>query len=86
MLDGMRRTGELRSKAPIIPAAAATGLDTLKHWVRTATLRWHPDKFMASFGAKLHPDDRAAIVQRVHEIWHCLQQEMSMLASSMSCR
>ena len=86
MLDGMRRAAESSSQATNSQAKAGPELDTLKHWVRTATLRWHPDKFLANFGARLHPEDRQAIIQRVHEIWHCLQQEMSMLAASMSCR
>ena len=86
MLDGMRRAAETQGQACDSQAKASPELDTLKHWIRTATLRWHPDKFMANFGSRLQPDDRQAIVQRVHEIWHCLQQEMSMLAASMSCR
>ena len=35
---------------------------------RSASLRWHPDKFVQSFGGRLVPDEREAILQRVTQV------------------
>ena len=55
--------------------AAALGLDPRatsaaerKQAFRTASLRWHPDKFVQSFGARLQPEEREQVLQRVTEV------------------
>ena len=52
--------------------AAALGLDgsasARKAAFRAASLRWHPDKFLQSFGSRLAADEREAILQRVTEV------------------
>ena len=35
---------------------------------RAASLRWHPDKFLQSYGARLRPDERETILQKVTEV------------------
>ena len=35
---------------------------------RAASLRWHPDKFVQSFGAQLVPSEREAVLKRVTEV------------------
>ena len=44
--------------------------DLKKAALRQASLRWHPDKFLAKYGAYLVPEERARIVQGVHEMNH----------------
>ena len=47
---------------------------------RAASLRWHPDKFVQSFGGLLVAEEREAILQRVTEVSQAinsLYQEMS---------
>ena len=39
--------------------------EVLKKVLRTATLRWHPDKFQQQFGPLLHPDHAERILERV---------------------
>ena len=41
--------------------------EQIKKAYRKAALRWHPDKFLQSFGARLVADERDAIMQRVTE-------------------
>ena len=36
--------------------------------LKKALLRWHPDKFLQSFGSRLAADEREAILQRVTEV------------------
>ena len=51
-----------------------------KKAVRQASLRWHPDKFVQSFGGSLVAEGREAILQRVTEVSQAinsLYQEMS---------
>jgi hypothetical protein len=55
--------------------AAALGLDARysnaserKQAFRAASLRWHPDKFVGSFGARLVAGERDAILARVTEV------------------
>jgi len=57
--------------------AAADGKDkdaVAKGVFRKATLRWHPDKFMGKFGAKLHDSDRERILDKVKEITQSLNR------------
>ncbi|EOD25581.1 hypothetical protein EMIHUDRAFT_115394 [Emiliania huxleyi CCMP1516] len=35
---------------------------------RTLSLRWHPDRFVQAFGAKLRADEREGILQKVTEV------------------
>lgn len=39
-----------------------------KQAFRSMSLRWHPDKFLQGFGARLHEAEREAILQRVTEV------------------
>ena len=55
--------------------AGALGLDRhltsaaeRKQAFRAASLRWHPDKFMQSFGSRLRQEEHDAILQRVTEV------------------
>jgi hypothetical protein len=52
--------------------AASLGFDTnaekRKAAFRAASLRWHPDKFVQSFGGRLVEAEREAILQRVTEV------------------
>ena len=52
--------------------AAALGLNgsnaQRKKAFRAASLRWHPDKFMQSFGGRLAPEEADEIMQRVTEV------------------
>lgn len=34
--------------------------------------RWHPDKFLAKYGGKLHPDDQKCIVTKINEVFQAL--------------
>ena len=54
----------LASAAP----AAQDPQRALRHAYAQACLRWHPDKFMARFGACLQPDDRERVLQRVQGV------------------
>ena len=35
---------------------------------RSELMRWHPDKFVSRFGARLDAEDRAAILDKVNDI------------------
>ena len=65
--------------------AAALGLDPRlasaaerKQAFRSASLRWHPDKFVQSYGARLVPEERDEILKRVTEV----SQEINSLYSA----
>ena len=45
-----------------------TKLTAKKQLVRAGLLRWHPDKFMQKFGAKLMETDKELILEKVKEI------------------
>ena len=61
--------------------AASLGLDPRlydkaqrKAAFRQASLRWHPDKFLQSFGSRLVEEEREAILQRVTEVAQAINQ------------
>ena len=70
IIDGMSSVLEGRPST-----AAAVRPGSFKISLKKAVLRWHPDKFEAKFGARLCSEDKAEIMQRVHEIWNTLQRE-----------
>ena len=81
--------GEAPIRAADVPwptlTAAALGLDPRltsaaerKQAFRAASLRWHPDKFLQSYGARLVPEERDDILKRVTEV----SQEINSLYSA----
>jgi hypothetical protein len=47
---------------------------------RNASLRWHPDKFLQSFGGRLDEAERDAILQRVTEVSQAINAEFQRTA------
>eukprot|EP01134_Creolimax_fragrantissima_P000711 CFRG0711T1 len=43
-------------------------IEIMKKKIRKATLRWHPDKFIARYGDSLCPNDRNKILTKVNDI------------------
>ena len=54
--------------------ARYTSLAQRKKAFRASSLRWHPDKFVQSFGAQLAPSEREAVLQRVTEVSQTINQ------------
>ncbi|KNC83740.1 hypothetical protein SARC_04018 [Sphaeroforma arctica JP610] len=52
---------------------------TAKKKIRKATLRWHPDKFIAKFGDALCPIDRTKILEKVNETFHAITKSKQTL-------
>jgi len=44
-----------------------------KKLFRDLAKRWHPDKFMQRFGAKIHPEERDAVEQHVKAMFQTIQ-------------
>lgn len=54
----------------------------LKRVYRQAALRWHPDRFMSKFGARLLDSDKETILQRVKEISQDLNQSWDSISAA----
>ena len=73
--------GQLR--AADIPFLSSSALNDLKYRVTghkkmffVLARRWHPDKFLPSFGAQLHPDEVETIKERVKNTFQDIQSKL----------